>query len=67
VARYDHVGCGECQQNKILTHRTRVPIYKIDTPSDAKPFERIAMDLITSLPKSHSYDAILTIVDHSCS
>jgi Integrase zinc binding domain len=60
-------GCGECQQNKIRTHRLRVPIYKIDTPSDAKPFERIAMDLITGLPKSHGYDAILTIVDHGCS
>jgi hypothetical protein len=60
-------GCGECQQNKIHTHHPRVPIYKIDTPSDAKPFERVAMDLITSLPKSHSHDAILTIVDHGCS
>ncbi len=25
------------------------------------------MDLITRLPKSRGYDAILTIVDHGCS
>ena len=25
------------------------------------------MDLITGLPLSHGYDAILTIVDHGCS
>ena len=24
------------------------------------------MDLITGLPTSHGYDAILTIIDHSC-
>jgi Integrase zinc binding domain len=60
-------GCGDCQQGKIRTHRPRVPIYKIDTPPDAKPFERVAMDLITGLPKSQKYDAILTIVDHGCS
>ena len=28
---------------------------------------QIAMDLITGLPPSHGYDAILTIVDHGCS
>lgn len=30
------------------------------------PFQTIAMDLITTLPKSKGYDAILMIVDHGC-
>ena len=30
------------------------------------PFQTIAMDLITDLPASHSYDSILTIVDQGC-
>ena len=32
-----------------------------------KPFSQIAMDLITGLPQVNGKDAILTIVDHSCS
>ena len=31
------------------------------------PFQTIAMDLITALPMSDGYNAILTIVDHGCS
>ena len=60
-------GCATCQQNKNLTHRTRTPLYHITVPPEAQPFEQIAMDLITGLPKSEGYDAILTIVDHGCS
>ena len=30
------------------------------------PFQTIAMDLITALPESEGFDAILTIVDHGC-
>ena len=59
-------GCTKCQQNKTLTHRTTPPPYKIDVPPTAQPFEVVAMDLITQLPNSHGYDAILTIVDHGC-
>jgi hypothetical protein len=40
---------------------TRIPV-----PVTAVPFEVIAMDLITQLPPSNGYDAILTIVDHGC-
>jgi len=36
-------------------------------PENAPPFTQIAMDLITGLPKSQGYDAILTIVNHGCS
>jgi hypothetical protein len=60
-------GCTTCQQNKNLTHKTQAPLYKITVPPDALPFTQIAMDLITGLPKSRSYNSILTIVDHGCS
>ena len=32
-----------------------------------RPFAQIAMDLITGLPDSQGFNAILTIVDHGCS
>jgi hypothetical protein len=60
-------GCATCQQNKINTHRPRIPLYRITVPEDARPFQQIAMDLITGLPQSNGKDAILTIVDHGCS
>src|SRR5258707_12592565 len=60
-------GCATCQQNKNVTHRPRIPLYRITTPEDSLPFQQIAMDLITGLPKIRGKDAILTIVDHGCS
>jgi len=60
-------GCAICQQNKILTHRTKTPLYRIGTKIDARPFEHIAMDLITGLPTWNRKNAILTTVDHGCS
>jgi len=60
-------GCAMCQQNKNLTHQTRVPLYKIMVSNNVPPFAQIAMDLITGLLKSRGYDSILTIVDHRCS
>ena len=60
-------GCGNCQQNKISTHRKKIPLYQITTNENALPFQQIAMDLITGLPAQHGYNAILTIVDHGCS
>ena len=59
-------GCAKCQQNKTLTHRIPTPQYKINVPPFAQPFEIVSMDLITQLPNSHRYDAILTIIDHGC-
>jgi hypothetical protein len=59
-------GCAKCQQSKNLTKRAKVPLYRIPTPNDALPFQIMAMDLITQLPTSNGYDAILTIVDHRC-
>jgi hypothetical protein len=60
-------GCAMCQQNKIQTHKTKVPLFRIPTTQNALPFQRVAMDLITGLPLCHGKDAILTIVDHGCS
>jgi hypothetical protein len=59
-------GCTPCQQNKNLTHRKNTPLYRISPHPKANPFEEVAMDLITQLPKNGPYDAILTIVDHGC-
>jgi RNase H-like domain found in reverse transcriptase/Integrase zinc binding domain/Chromo (CHRromatin Organisation MOdifier) domain len=60
-------GCATCQQNKNLTHRVKTLPFHIPSAINAKPFLHIAMDLITGLPKSDGFDAILTIVDHGCS
>jgi hypothetical protein len=60
-------GCTTCQQNKVLTHKPCIPLFQIDTLLDTKPFQRVAMDLITGLPTHKGMDAILTIMDHRCS
>jgi hypothetical protein len=58
-------GCVVCQQNKNLPKKA-TPEYRIPVPITATPFKVIVMDLITQLPPSNGYDAILTIVDHGC-
>src|SRR5579863_10057402 len=60
-------GCATCQQYKNLMHRLKTPLYHIPIPKSPSPFKQIALDLITGLPKSNDYNAILTIVDHRCS
>jgi len=60
-------GCAVCQQNKNVTHRKNTPLYRIPTPEDARPFQQIALDLITGLPPNGPHDLVLTIVDHGCS
>ncbi len=60
-------GCATCQQNKIMTHRKKIPLYRITTKEGTLPFQQIVMDLITGLPQQHGHNAILTIVDHRCS
>ena len=59
-------GCVACQANKINTHPSKPAIFPI-TPVNGLPFQTIAMDFITKLPKSGKYDTILTITDHDCS
>ena len=59
-------GCAPCQQNKNLTHKRKVPLFHIPAHPMAFPFQVVAMDLITQLPKSDGADTILTIVDQGC-
>jgi RNase H-like domain found in reverse transcriptase/Reverse transcriptase (RNA-dependent DNA polymerase)/Integrase zinc binding domain/Chromo (CHRromatin Organisation MOdifier) domain len=66
VANYVR-GCATCQQSKNITHPRKVPLYRIPVPPEALPFQVVAMDLITQLPRCDGSDAILTIVDHGCS
>src|SRR5712692_223856 len=61
------VGCAICQQNKNLTHWSRIPLYRITSPENTPPFQQITMDLIMGFPNIRGKDAILTIVDHGCS
>ena len=60
-------GCTTCQQNKILTHKRKTPLYSISTKEHTHPFQQIAMDLITGLLPCKDKDAILTIINHGCS
>ena len=60
-------GCATCQQNKILIHHSKTPLYRITTKEGTLLFQRVAMDLITGLPIHKGKDAILTIIDHGCS
>ena len=55
-------GCVACQANKINTHPLKPAIFPI-APVNGLPFQTIAMDFITKLPKSGKYDTILTITD----
>ena len=60
-------GCATCQQNKIQTHKAKVPPFHINTQDNTLPFQQVAMDIITGLPMHKGKDAILTIVDQGCS
>jgi hypothetical protein len=59
-------GCTICQANKANTRPLKPTIFLI-TPEHSLPFQMIAMDFITKLPKSGKYDIVLTITDHDCS
>ena len=60
-------GCAQCQQSKIHTTRKKTPLYRIPGDSSMCPFNTIALDLITQLPKANGHNTILTIVDQGCS
>jgi hypothetical protein len=60
-------GCSICQQSKVLTHQLKVPLYKIPMVLNVRPFQQVAMDLITGLPSHQGFDTILTIVNQGCS
>ena len=59
-------GCMHCQQNKIHTTKKKTPLYCIPRGPSMHPFNVIALDLITQLPKANGHDAILTVVDQGC-
>jgi len=64
----EHVkGCADCQQNKVNTRPTRVPLQPIFPQPEAMPFETVALDFITKLPLLQGYDLILMVTDHDCS
>ena len=60
-------GCATCQQNKPCTTHRKAPLQPITTDPHSGPFQMVAMDLITDLPKLQGFDAVLTIIDHGCS
>ena len=62
-----HAGCAKCQRHKVNTRPTKALLTLIFPEPKANPFEVIALDFITKLPKSQKYDSILTITDHDCS
>jgi hypothetical protein len=59
-------GCADCQANKANTNSRKPAMFPI-TPEHSLPFQTVAMDFITKLPKSGKYDTLLTITDHDCS
>ena len=60
-------GCVHCQQSKIHTTKKKTPLYCIPGDPSMCPFNVIALDLITQLPKANGHNAILTVVDQGCS
>ena len=60
-------GCAHCQQNKICTIKKKMLLYHIPGDPSTWPFNIVALDLITQLPRANGHDAILTIVDQGSS
>jgi hypothetical protein len=60
-------GCVTCQQNKPRTTHRKAPLQPITVDPHSGPFQMVAMDLITDLPESQGFNAVLTIIDHGCS
>src|SRR5882762_4452479 len=59
-------GCAQCQQNKVNTQGVKAQYHPITTTAEALPFQTIALDFITKLPKSKGYDTILMITNQGC-
>jgi len=56
-------GCTKCQQMKVNTHPTTLPLTLIKSEGGC-PFSLITMDFITDLPESDGYDSLMVVVDH---
>ena len=59
-------GCSICQQNKTNTHPTTPPITPISS-NETLLFKQISYDLITGLPESKGFNALLVVVNHRLS
>ena len=60
-------GCATCQENKPRTTHRKALLQPITPDPHSGPFQMVAMDLITDLPESNSFNAVLMIIDHGCS
>jgi transposase InsO family protein len=56
-------GCALCQSRKNNPTNPKPPPFPIPSDTYTLPFKSIALDFITKLPNSHTYDTILTITD----
>jgi hypothetical protein len=59
--------CATCQENKPRTTHCKAPLQPIMPNPHSGPFQMVAMDLITNLPESNGFNAVLMIIDHGCS
>jgi hypothetical protein len=60
-------GCTTCQQNKPINNPTRITLQPLESAASRRPFAGISMDLITALPESNGYNAVLVMVDQGLS
>ena len=61
----NHVkGCTTCQQTKVNTHPTILPLMPILALPKANLFETATIDFITDLPLSKGWDAIMVVANH---
>ncbi|TFY52178.1 hypothetical protein EVJ58_g10156 [Rhodofomes roseus] len=64
IAKYVK-GCATCQQMKVNTHPTSIPIIPIPPQSHATPFSCVTMDFATSLPTTRNgFNSLYVVVDH---
>jgi hypothetical protein len=59
--------CATCQENKPCIIHQKAPLQPIMPDPHSRPFQMVAMNLIMDLPRSNGFNAVLTIIDHSCS
>jgi hypothetical protein len=57
-------GCMTCQQMKVNTHPTILPLSPIKSTT-TRPFAIVTMDFITDLPESEGFDSIMVVVDQN--
>jgi hypothetical protein len=56
-------GCTKCQNRKNNPTNPKPAPYPITSDTYTLPFTSVAIDFITKLPQSHTYDTILTVTD----